>query len=144
VERGGVSGLRWLLRLLTTAGLAIDVYVHWHLAPGFDGLKGSGSPRVSQGELFRVEATAALLAMVLVLLVRGRAAAAVAFLVAAGGLAAVLLYRYVDVGALGPLPDMYDPTWYTEKTLSAVAEAIAALAALLYLFLPATRNPRVR
>jgi hypothetical protein len=133
-----MSWLRWSLRLLTAAGLAVDVYVHWHLAPGFDTLKGSGSPHISQGQLFRLEAAAALFAVVLILLVRSRAAAAFAFLVAAGGLAAVLLYRYVDVGAVGPLPNMYEPSWYDEKTLSAVAESIAAVAALLYLFLPAS------
>jgi hypothetical protein len=46
------------------------------------------------------------------------------------------MYRYVDVGGFGPLPDMYDPTWYPEKNLSAVAEAAAALAALCLLLLP--------
>jgi hypothetical protein len=42
----------------------------------------------------------------------------------------VLLYRYVDVPALGPIPSMYEPLWFPEKTLSAVAEAVATLAAL--------------
>ncbi len=135
-----MSALRWLLRLVTAAGLAVDVYVHWHLAPRFDTLKGTVAPHISQGQLFRLEAVLALLAMLLVLLLRHRSAAGFAFLVAAGGLAAVLLYRYVDVGAIGPLPDMYDPTWYTEKTVSAIAEAGAALTALLYVFLPA-RSP---
>ena len=46
--------------------------------------------------------------------------------VAASALAAVLLYRYVDVGALGPLPDMYENTWQVPgKLLSAYAEAAA-------------------
>ena len=54
-----------------------------------------------------------------------------AFLVAAGGFVAVVLYRYVDVGSFGPIPDMYDPFWGpTGKWLSAVAEAVAAVAAL--------------
>lgn len=133
-----MTRLRSWLRWLTAAGLGIDAYVHWHLGPRFDTLKASASPHVSQGQLFRVEAVLALLPMVLVLLVRRRSAAAFALLVAAGGVAAVLLYRYVDVGAIGPLPDMYDPSWYAEKTLSAVAEAVAAVAALLYVCLPAT------
>jgi hypothetical protein len=38
--------------------------------------------------------------------------------VSAGGFAAVLVYQYVDVGAIGPLPNMYDPGQYPEKTLS--------------------------
>lgn len=36
-------------------------------------------------------------------------------LVAAAGTAAVLVTRYVDVPALGPFPDMYDPSWSTDK-----------------------------
>jgi hypothetical protein len=66
---------------------------------------------------------------VLVLLVRRRWAVLFAFVVALAGVVAVLLYRYVDVGAFGPLPDMFDPTWYPQKTLSLVAEALAAAAA---------------
>jgi hypothetical protein len=55
-------------------------------------------------------------------------------LVAATGTAAVVVYRYFDVGAIGPIPDMYDPYWAPpEKTLSAVAEGLAALAALALL-----------
>jgi hypothetical protein len=127
---------RRVLTLMTAAGLAVDAYVHWHLAPSFDTLTGSGSPRISQGQLFRLEAVLALVAMVLVLVSRSRVAAGFAFLVAAGGVGAVLLYGYVDVGGLGPLPDMYDPIWSTGKTISAVAEAIAAVGALLLVLLP--------
>ena len=126
--------VRLFLRLVVIAGLVVDVYVHWHLAPNFDTLKGSGSPSISQGELFRVEAVLALVAMVLVGVVHRRWTVALAFLVAAGGAAAVLLYRYVDVGAIGPLPNMYDALWYTEKTVSVIAEAAAAVAALVLFF----------
>jgi hypothetical protein len=75
----------------------------------------------------------AVVAAVAVLVRPRRYTAALAFLVSGGGTAAVLLYRYVDVGAVGPLPDMYEPLWYPEKTLSAWAEGIAALAALALL-----------
>ncbi|MGH3789612.1 MAG: hypothetical protein ACRDRU_15170 [Pseudonocardiaceae bacterium] len=47
-------------------------------------------------------------------------------LVASSALGAVLLYRYVDLGSLGPLPDMHEPVWYPEKTVSAIAEGVAA------------------
>jgi len=57
-------------------------------------------------------------------------------LIAAGGVGAVLLYAYIDVGGFGPLPNMYEPIWYPEKTISAVAEAVAALAALGLVLLP--------
>ncbi len=128
-----------LLILVVAAGLGVDTYVHWHLAPNFDEIRGTASPNLSQGDLFRVESAAALIAMLVVVLVRHRLAALLAFLVAAGGLGAVLLYAYVDVGGLGPLPNMYDPFWYPEKTLSAVAEAAAALGALALLLLPPSR-----
>jgi hypothetical protein len=43
----------------------------------------------------------------------------------------VYLYTYVDVGRLGPLPDMYEPTWALPgKRLSAGAEIAAAGTAL--------------
>jgi hypothetical protein len=48
-----------------------------------------------------VEAGVAGLAALLVLLTRTQIGVMVAFLVAAGGVGAVLLYEYVDVGAVG-------------------------------------------
>jgi hypothetical protein len=44
-------------------------------------------------------------------------------------LAAVLIYRYIDVPAIGPIPSMYEPLWFFQKSLSAVAEAAGALLA---------------
>src|SRR5674476_1017989 len=128
--RAGSKATRRTLSLITAAGLGVDAYVHWQLAPGFDTLTGTASPHISQGQLFRLEAALSVIAMLLVLLTRHRLGALVAFLIAAGGLGAVLLYGYIDVGGFGPLPDMYDPIWYPEKTISAVAEAVAAVAAL--------------
>ncbi|NMM25243.1 MAG: hypothetical protein HHJ11_17510 [Phycicoccus sp.] len=122
--------------LVVAAGLGVDAYVHWHLAPGFDGVTGTASPQISQGQLFRVETVLALIAMVLVVVTRRRLAAMVALLIAAGGLGAVLLFAYVDVGGWGPLPKMYDPFWYPEKIISAVAEAVAALGAFWLLVMP--------
>lgn len=116
----------WALRLVTAAALAVDAYVHADLAPDYDFTHAS----ISQGALFRVEAGAASLAALLVLLAGRRLLVwAFAFLVAAAGLFAVLLYRYVDVGAFGPFPDMYEPLWYAEKTRSAIAEAVGTVTA---------------
>jgi len=120
-----------VLRLVVVAGLAVDVYVHLHLAAGYD----ANTAAISEGALFRVEAGVAGLAAVLVLLTRTQIGVMVAFLVAAGGVGAVLLYQYVDVGAVGPLPNMYEPLSYPEKTYSLIAEAVAALAALALLAL---------
>jgi len=71
--------------------------------------------------------------MLLGLLPRRRLGAVVAFLIAAGGLGAVLLHGYVDVGSFGPLRNMYDPIWCTEKTINAIAEAVVAVGALALL-----------
>ena len=131
-----VGTTRRLLTLVVVAGLGVDSYVHWHLAPDFDGVTGTASPHISQGDLFRVESALALIAILMVLLIRRRFAAVFALLIAAGGVGAVLLYAYIDVGGFGPLPDMYEPIWYSEKTISVVAEAVAALAALGLVLLP--------
>ncbi len=55
-----------------------------------------------------------------------------AFIVTASAAGAVLLYRYVDVETIGPLPNMYEPTWEVPgKPLSAHAEGGAALLSAL-------------
>ncbi|HEU5155474.1 MAG TPA: hypothetical protein VFU43_00625 [Streptosporangiaceae bacterium] len=119
--------MRLLLRLLVAAGLAVDAYVHWDFAPEMAGVSGGG---VGGDTLFRAQAVAAVAAAVLVLAWPRRWTNAIAFLVAASAFGAVLLYYFVDLGAIGPLPSMYEPVWYGEKTLSAVGEGVAALAAL--------------
>lgn len=126
-----------LLRVLIAAALAYDAYSHLDLAANYD-LNAAG---VSQGTLFRVEAVLAIVAAVFVLVTRWRIAALGAFLIAAGGLAALLLYRYVDIGAIGPLPNMYEPAWFPEKTSSAGAMAVASIGALILLVLWATSRP---
>jgi hypothetical protein len=133
----GLNGItRLVLRLLVAAGLAVDAYVHFDLASPYD----SVHARISQGTLFRIEAVAAVVAAVLVIAVRRWVTDLLAFIVAIGGFAAVVLYRYVDVGAFGPFGNMYEPTWYAEKTVSAVAELVAALAALPLVILPQPRG----
>jgi hypothetical protein len=119
---------RTILVLVVVVGLAYDAYVHIHLAPAFKHVRTS---TLSQSDLFHVEAVLAVIAAVALLVRPRRYTAAFAFLVAAGGFVAVMLYRYVDVGALGPVPNMYDPFWApASKNWSAVAEGVAALAAL--------------
>jgi hypothetical protein len=120
--------LQVALTAVVVAGLAVDAYVHLHLASAF---KQNRTSTLSQADLFHVEAALAVIAAIALLVRPRRYTAAFAFLVAAGGTAAVVLYRYVDVGAFGPIPNMYDPYWAPfEKTLSVWAEALAALAAL--------------
>lgn len=120
--------VRWALTVVVVVGLAIDAYVHLDLASDFAQHRTSV---LSEADLFRAEAVVAIVAAVALLVRPGRYTAAFAFVVAAAGTIAVVVYRYVDIGAFGPIPGMYDPFWApASKTLSAVAEAVAALAAL--------------
>jgi hypothetical protein len=131
------------LMIIVVLGLGVDAYVHFHLASAFENVKTS---TLSQADLFRVEATVSVIAAVAVLVRPRRYTAGFASLVAASGTVAVVLYRYVDVGAFGPIPNMYDPYWApTEKALSAFAEGAAALAALaLFILLEIRAQHRTR
>ncbi|MDX2924261.1 MULTISPECIES: hypothetical protein [Streptomyces] len=139
-RRGGAGRVvRGAVRVLAAAGLAVDAYLHAHLADRYDPIASS----VGQGTLFRLEAALAALAALLVLLWRRLPGDLFAASVAVGGLALLLVYRYVDVGELGPIPDMYEPVWYGEKEVTAVAQAVAALATL-FLLLVRPRGGRGR
>ena len=116
----------WTLRIATAVALGIDAAVHWQNASAYDAVTGT----ISQGQLFRVEAALAVVVGLLVLVRPWPSSWLAALAVAVSALAAVLLYRYVDVGALGPLPDMYENTWQVPgKLLSAYAEAAAVVLA---------------
>jgi hypothetical protein len=57
-------------------------------------------------------------------------------LVSGSAAVAVVLYTYVNVGPLGPLPNLYENTWNEPgKFTSAVAETAAALVAIAGLVL---------
>lgn len=115
------------LRGLTAAGLLVDAVVHLQLAANYQ-LAAPGG--IGQGNLFRIEAVLAVLALLLVLVRGSRLAYAAAFLVAAGGLVAVLAYRYYQLPSFGPIPAMYEPVWFFKKSLTAVAQAVAAATAV--------------
>jgi hypothetical protein len=128
-HRGALAGsaiTSWVLRVATATALGIDALVPWQNAPAYDTVRAA----VSQGQLFRLQAALAVAAGLLVL-VRPRPSSWLAAMVVAGSaLAAVLLYRYVDVGPLGPLPDMYENSWQVPgKLLSAWAEGAAVVLA---------------
>lgn len=126
-----------LLRVLVAAGLAADAVVHWKFAPDMAYVEGGA---LGGDDVFRAQAVLAAAVAVLVLAVARRWSYALAFLVAASAAGAVVLYYYVDAGAIWPLPDMHEPVWYAEKTVSLAGEAVAALAALAGL-LTARRTP---
>lgn len=121
------TGSLWLLRAGVAAALLASAVIHFQLAPGYQRAAPGG---IGQGTLFLVQAGAAFLAAVFVLFKGSQAAFAAAAVVALSSLAAVVLYRYVQVPAVGPLPSMYEPVWYTAKTATAVSEAAAAGLAL--------------
>lgn len=120
-----------ILRLIVAAGLAADAIVHWMFAPDMAYVEGGS---IGGDDLFRIQAAVAGVVAVIVLTYGSRWAHALAFLVAASAAGAVVLYYYVDLGALGPLPDMHEPVWYLDKTISLVGEGGAALAALVGFF----------
>ena len=115
-----------VLRGLTALGLVGDAVVHLHLAAGYQESAGQG---IGAGNLFRIESVFALTAAAYILVRGTRRAYGVALVVAVSAIFAVVLYRYVDVPTLGPIPAMYEPVWFAEKNLSVVAEAIDAIAA---------------
>ena len=123
---GRSAALGWALRVTVVAGLAVDAIVHIRLAPTYELAFPQG---IGGGTLFRIEAAAAVIAALYVLVRGSRWSYLVAFVVAISAFAAVLITRYVEVPSIGPLPAMYEPLWFGEKTLSAVAEGTAALAA---------------
>jgi hypothetical protein len=115
--------LGWALRVVASAALALDAYVHADLASRY-ALNQSGG--LSQGQLFQIQAGVAAFAALLILLFANRLVWAFVFIVSASALAAVMISTNYDIGAIGPIPDMYEPIWYGEKALTAVAEAVAA------------------
>jgi hypothetical protein len=122
LQRAGLLALQ----LITAAGLAVDAYVHADLASNY----ASAGTAISQSALFLIEAGAASAAALIVLVIARRAGFALAAVVAVSALAAILVYRYVDIGSLGPISNMYEPAWYPEKSTAAVAEAVAAAASI--------------
>lgn len=122
-----MRALRIALLLLTAAALVVNAVIHLRLAGPFDGIAGA---LVSQGTLFRIQAAANLAAAAL-LLTRTRWAVALAAIIAAGGLALVVITTLVplDLTPIG-LPFLFEPVWYADKVVSAVAQAVALVAAL--------------
>ena len=136
LRRGWVERL---LILITIVGLGIDAYVHLHVASSYRLVRTSA---LSQADLFRLESVLAILAALWLLIRPSLFSAVFAFLVAAGGVAAVTFYYYADPGQLCRIPDMDEPVWYADKTWSFDGEAVAAVSALVLLVLHLGRTRR--
>ncbi|WP_427007739.1 hypothetical protein [Pseudarthrobacter sp. H2] len=135
--RGTVVGL--VLRVLAAAALAVDAIVHARMAPGYQSAAPEG---FGEGNLFLAEAVAAAAAGLYVLIRGSSPAWLLALLTAGGGLAVLLLYRYIDVPAFGPFPAMYEPVWFVEKTLTAFAQGAAVLLVAIALILDRRSRPK--
>lgn len=120
--RGG--NLALALRAIAVVGLVVDVAVHLRLAPVYDRI----GTDITLGTLFRVEAALAGVAAILLLLRDRRPTWLCAGLVALAGTAAVLVTTLINVPAVGPFPDAYDPTWSLDKVLVTVAMMTVVLA----------------
>ena len=130
-----------VLAVVTAALLGVDAFVHLHYAHSYDQFKSS---TMSEGTLFRIQGVVAIVVGLAVLIWPSVLTWLLALLVAGSAVVAVTLYTYVDVGALGPLPDLYEHTWSPPgKVLSAVAELVAAILSIIGLTL-ALRRRRVR
>jgi hypothetical protein len=129
------------LRLFGAAALAISSYVHLHGAHFYKTLGDS----ITQADLFYVQGAVAAAVALWVLLTGNRWAWVAVALVGAASFAAVVVYRYVDVGSIGPIPNMYEPSWQTnQKLLSAYAEAAAVVIAAIALLSRSRRTPADR
>lgn len=121
--------LVWLLAVLTAAALVIDAVVHLKNAGMYAGASGG---IFNEGNIFRAQGVVALIAAALVLALPRLFTFAFAAIVLATAAAAVITYTYVEVGSIGPIPDMYNPTWETDgKKLSAIAESVGAVVAVV-------------
>ena len=139
LDRAGRSRSAELaLRVLAAAALAVDAVVHARLAAGYQSAAPEG---IGEGNLFLAEAAAAAVAGLYVLIRGSRPAWILALLTAGGGLAALLLYRYIDLPAFGPFPAMYEPVWFFDKTLTALAQGAAVLLAATALILHRKTRP---
>jgi hypothetical protein len=121
------------LAVIVAGGLVLDAYVHFDLASRYGPIK---TTVLSQASLFRLEAVIAIIAAVAVLARPRRYTSAAAFAVAGSALAILLLYRYINIPAFGPIPSMYEPVWFTEKLVAFWAELVATIAAAtLFVFI---------
>lgn len=126
-------------RLITIAGLGIDAWVHLDLASTYS----EAEAPINEGILFRAEAVLALLTALVLIFSARRLSFLLGFAVSASALTLMLVSRYVDLGSLGPFPDLYDPVWFAEKLWAAFGEAAAGIASLAgILLLSIRRAPR--
>jgi hypothetical protein len=118
-----------LLRVLGAVTLGYSGWLHLRIALDRPPLFADG--QVTLSGLFIAQAVAAAV-VVLWVLVRGDLLAWLAFgAVALGSLVALVASVYVEIPSIGPFPVIYEPFWYADKNLAAVAAALASVIALV-------------
>ena len=142
-RRASVASTRFtrsvrLIAIGVAAALAIDAYVHATSAAFYDP---PHAGLLTEGNLFRVETAVSALLALLVLIRPARWTLGSALVVAATAVGAVVLYRYVNVGPIGPIPNLYEPSWQVPgKLASAFAEGTAVVLSAAGLTLIALRR----
>lgn len=121
---------RWGLILVALVGLGIDAYTHLDLAHVY---MGNTTGTVNEGVLFQVEGSLAIAVGVWLLVRPGLLSAIATLMITGGGAAALVIYRYYDIGKIGPIPPMHEPIWFAEKEWSLFGELLAFAAALVLL-----------
>ena len=124
--------LTLILRIVVAVLLGINAYIHFVLAVPFIGNAGT---LFSQGDLFRLQGILNIVAAILVVVWRHKLSAVFAGLIAAGGLFAVVasVFFPLDMSMLGG-PVIFEPSWYDQKIISAVVQALAiALCAVIFM-----------
>ena len=125
--------VRWIATGLLAVALVVNAVIHLRLAAPFDAVAGT---IVTQGDLFRIQAVANLVAIAVVLIARRRWADALALVIAAGGAALIIVTALVplDLTAIG-LPYLFEPAYYPDKTVALVAQLVAVAAATALILL---------
>lgn len=133
--------LHLVIRVLLAAALAADAIVHIHLAPGYQLANPGG---IGQGNVFYIESGLAILVGLWVLFRGSRPAYFVALVVTASAALAAVASVYVGLPAFGPIPALYEPIWFFEKTVSALAEGAGAVLAIIGLVVGRRGTRRAR
>ena len=110
-----------IARAVVVVGLAVDAYVHLSMAPVMDLAAPDG---IGGGNLFRLQGGAAAAVAVLLLVLPRRWTYLLSVLVGLSALVPVLLYHFVDVPPIGPVPRLYDPLWSAEKVATIVGATL--------------------
>src|SRR5688572_7670190 len=119
------------LRVIGALALGYSAYLHFRIATDRPPLFADG--QVTLSGLFIAQAVAATIVSLWVLMQGARIAWLAFGAVAVGSLVALLMSVYVEIPSIGPFPAIYEPIWYTDKVLAAVAAGVATLTALVAL-----------